>query len=84
MSCAVDVSATGVGIVVGIALSWLGMGPKLPLPDKDEFAIPWADPWVKTSVDGGGATVDAGGPTGAESIFPKPMRTGAVSDRAAT
>ena len=41
-------------------------------------------PCVNTKPVGAGVTEDAGGPLGAESILPKPMRTGAVSDRAGT
>lgn len=41
-------------------------------------------PLVKTRPGGAGATVLTEGPLGAESILPKPMRTGAVSERAET
>ncbi len=45
---------------------------------------PGGPPLVNTNPTGAGATVLTIGPVGAESIFPKPMRTGAVSDKAAT
>lgn len=41
-------------------------------------------PLVKTRPGGAGATALTVGPLGAESILPKPMRTGAVSERADT
>jgi hypothetical protein len=47
-------------------------------------AAPPIDPFVNTNPGGVGATVDMDGPVGAESILPKPIRTGAVSDKAAT
>ena len=47
-------------------------------------ATPPTEPLVKTSPGGAGAMVLVMGPLGAESILPNPIRTGAVSDKAAT
>lgn len=48
------------------------------------IAAPPMEPFVKTKPGGVGATVLVTGPLGAESILPNPIRTGAVSDSAAT